>query len=120
MVEPILIWGAGAMGGTLGAYWARAGVDVLMVDIDCEHTKACSTSGLRIEGPVENFTQIVPAVTPDQLKGQYSRIVLAVKAHHTAAAVEQLAPHLEVDGFVVSMQNGLNELIIAKTVDPGQ
>ena len=116
MVEPILIWGAGAMGGTLGAYWARAGVDVLMVDIDREHTKACSTSGLIIEGPVESFTQIVPAVTPEQLKGQYSRIVLAVKAHHTAAAVEQLAPHLKADGFVVSMQNGLNELIIAKTV----
>jgi ketopantoate reductase len=30
--EPILIWGAGAIGGTLGAYWARAGIPVLLVD----------------------------------------------------------------------------------------
>ena len=29
----ILIWGAGAIGGTLGAYLARAGEDVLLVDI---------------------------------------------------------------------------------------
>ena len=31
--EPILIWGAGAIGGVLGAWWARAGVPVLMVDV---------------------------------------------------------------------------------------
>ena len=34
----ILIWGAGAIGGTLGAYLARAGEDVLLVDI-VEHLK---------------------------------------------------------------------------------
>ena len=36
--EPILIWGAGAIGGTLGAYWARAGVPVLLVDIVAART----------------------------------------------------------------------------------
>ena len=41
---PILIWGAGAIGGVLGAYWARAGVPVLMVDIVPEHVEACRTS----------------------------------------------------------------------------
>ena len=51
MAEPILIWGAGAIGGTLGAYWARAGVDVLMVDVVAEHAAACSTDGLAITGP---------------------------------------------------------------------
>ena len=39
MSEPILIWGAGAIGGTLGAYWARAGVPVLLVDIVGEHVR---------------------------------------------------------------------------------
>ena len=48
MAEPVLIWGAGAIGGILGAYWARAGVPVLMVDIVHEHVKACATSGLTI------------------------------------------------------------------------
>ena len=50
--EPILIWGAGAIGGTLGAYWARAGIPVLLVDIVPEHVEACRTTGLAISGPI--------------------------------------------------------------------
>ena len=114
MSEPILIWGAGAIGGILGAYWARAGVPVLMVDIVPEHVEACATTGLAISGPVEEFTQVVPCVTPDQLSGTYSRIVLAVKAQATEAALAQLKPHLAPDGFVLSAQNGLNERVIAQ------
>jgi 2-dehydropantoate 2-reductase len=114
MNEPILIWGAGAIGGILGAYWARAGVPVLMVDIVPEHVAVCNTRGLSIEGPVEEFTQIVSCVTPDQLKGTYGRIVLAVKAQATEAALKQLMPHLAQNGFILSAQNGLNEHVIAK------
>ena len=113
MTEPVLIWGAGAIGGILGAYWARAGVPVLMVDIVEDHVTACTSSGLCIEGPVEEFTQVVPCVLPDQLEGIYSRIVLAVKAQATESAMKQLLPHLAADGFVLSAQNGLNEHVIA-------
>ncbi|AGI70232.1 putative ketopantoate reductase (plasmid) [Octadecabacter antarcticus 307] len=118
MDEPILIWGAGAIGGILGAYWARAGVPVLMVDIVPEHVAACNTRGLSIEGPVEEFTQIVSCVTTDQLKGTYGRIVLAVKAQATEAALKQLMPHLAQNGFILSAQNGLNEHVIAKHAGP--
>lgn len=113
---PILIWGAGAIGGTLAAYWQRAGVEVLLVDIVEEHVEACRTSGLRIEGPVEEFSAIVPARTPDEIAGTYERIVLAVKAQHTEAACEQLRPHLAENGYVLSAQNGLNEIAIARAV----
>jgi 2-dehydropantoate 2-reductase len=111
--EPILIWGAGAIGGTLGAFWARAGVPVLLVDIVAEHVQACRTTGLEISDPIEAFKVTVPAVEPHELRGLYRRIVLAVKAPATAAALEQLAPHLAPDGFVLSAQNGLNEIAIA-------
>ena len=116
MAEPILIWGAGAIGGTLGAYWARAGHDVLLVDSEAAHAEACRTVGLDIEGPVDSFRQIVPAVTPADVRGRFGRIVLAVKAHATEEALEALAPHLAPDGFVLSAQNGLNELAIAARV----
>lgn len=116
MAEPILIWGAGAIGGTLGAYWARAGHDVLMVDIVAEHAARCNDDGVNITGPVEQFRQVAPATTPDRLTGTFDRIVLAVKAQHTKQAVVQLKPHLADDGFVLSAQNGLNELAIAETV----
>jgi len=116
--EPIVVWGAGAIGGTLGAYWARAGLPVLLVDIAREHVEACRSSGLRVEGPVEKFTQVVPAATPDELKGVFRRVVLAVKAPATEAATLALAPHLAQDGYVLSAQNGLNEIAIAKIVGP--
>ena len=38
------------------------------------------------------------------------------KAHHTGVAVRTLAPHLAAGGYVVSAQNGLNELAIAEVV----
>ena len=114
--QPILIWGAGAIGGVLGAYWARAGLPVLMVDIVREHVEVCRTSGLSITGPVEQFTQVVPAVTPDELEGVYDVIVLAVKAQATEAALAMLLSHLAPTGYVLSAQNGLNEIVIARAV----
>ena len=114
--QPILVWGAGAIGGVLGAYWARAGLSVLMVDIVREHVEVCRTSGLSITGPVEQFTQVVPAVTPDELEGVYDVIVLAVKAQATEAALAMLLPHLAPNGYVLSAQNGLNEIVIARAV----
>ncbi len=114
--EPILIWGAGAIGGTFGAYLARAGHQVVFVDKVAEHVEKINSQGLKIVGPIEEFTVQTPAYTPDQLQGQFSSTFLAVKAHHTAEAISDLAQHLAPDGFVVSAQNGLNELEIAKTV----
>ncbi len=117
---PILIWGAGAIGGTLGAYWTRAGVPVVLVDQVAEHVEACRTRGLNITGPVEAFSIKVPASTPSEVRGQYPRIVLAVKAQATEAALQQLMPHLAPDGFVLSAQNGLNELAITKAIGPAR
>jgi 2-dehydropantoate 2-reductase len=116
MADTILIWGAGAVGGTIGAYWTRAGHDVLLVDKDPEHVAAMNATGLAIEGPVEEFRQAVRAVLPEQVTGRYRRVVLAVKAHHTEDAARQLLPHVADDGYVLSAQNGLNELVIAKVV----
>ena len=83
--EPIVIWGGGAIGGTLAAYWSRAGIPVLLVDIVKEHVEACRTRGLVISGPVEEFTVKVPAAMPDEVRSTYRRIVLAVKAQATEA-----------------------------------
>jgi 2-dehydropantoate 2-reductase len=111
-----LFWGAGAIGGTLAAYLARAGHDVTAVDTVAEHVAAINRSGLTINGPIDNFTQRVPAFTPDTVSGEWDTVVLATKAHHTEAAVRAALPHVSAAGCVVSAQNGLNELAIAKVV----
>ena len=114
--SPLLIWGAGAIGGTVGAYWRRAGHDVLFVDRDADHVAAINQTGLKIEGPIEEFTVQAPAVLPEGVKGKFDTVFLCVKAPATATASEALAPFVADQGCVVSLQNGLNERVIAKRI----
>ncbi|HEY2163802.1 MAG TPA: ketopantoate reductase family protein [Gemmatimonadaceae bacterium] len=111
-----LVWGAGAIGGTLGAYLARAGHEVTFVDTDADHVSAIDAVGISITGPVAEFMQLVPAFRPEELSGRWNTIILATKAHHTETATRALAPHLTDDWCVVSAQNGLNELTIAQII----
>ena len=46
MEKTLLIWGSGGIGGTIGAYLARSGSDVLMVDMVAEHVEAMNREGL--------------------------------------------------------------------------
>lgn len=114
--KDILIWGAGAIGGTAGAYLLRAGYDVTLVDADEAHVAAIRENGLHISGPIDDFRVHAEVYTPAQLRGTWQRVFLAVKAHHTTEAARQLLPHLADDGFVLSMQNGLCEPLIADVV----
>ncbi|GHF38331.1 2-dehydropantoate 2-reductase [Deinococcus metalli] len=108
----MLIWGAGAIGGTIGAYLIRAGVDVTFVDVAADHVRAIRERGLHITGPIEEFTVSAPACTPDELSGQWPLALLCVKAQDTRTAGDALAPHVAPSGAVVSVQNGLNPLIL--------
>ena len=112
----IIIWGAGAIGGTLGAYLIRQGQDVLFVDVDEDHVAAINQSGLHISGPVETFSVKAQALMPAQLDETCQVILLCTKAQHTRQATESLVGCLAADGFVMSVQNGLNELIIQDIV----
>lgn len=111
-----LIWGAGAIGGTMGACLARAGHDVTMVDNVTEHVEAMRRHGLRITGPLADFTVPMPAFTPETVVGTWDVAFLATKAHHTQSAIRSLQPHVSPQGCVVSAQNGLNEIAIADVV----
>jgi 2-dehydropantoate 2-reductase len=113
-----LIWGAGAMGGTVGAYLVRAGHDVTFVDRMAEHVDTININGLHITGPLDDFVIRAPAFTPETVTGTFETILLCVKAHDTPQATQALTPHLASDGMVVSIQNGLNERVIANIVRP--
>ena len=116
MAERILIWGAGAIGGSVGAWLKRAGHDITFVDVVPEHVAAIRDTGLHITGPVEEFIVHASAFTREELTGTWQRIFLSVKAQHTEAATRSLTPHLAQDGYVLSLQNGLNERIIQRIV----
>jgi 2-dehydropantoate 2-reductase len=113
---PILVWGAGAIGGTVGAHLVRARHAVVFVDIVEEHVAAIAdpARGLAVEGPVASFRVHAPACLPGALKGAFRRVLLCVKTHDTEAACRALLPHLAADGYVLSLQNGLCERMIAE------
>ena len=116
MSDPILIWGAGAIGASLGAAFVRAGEPVLFVDAAADHVAAINARGLSITGPVAPHHVTARALLPDEVTGAFRRSILAVKAHHTENAIAALAPHVAPDGVVVSAQNGLNERVIAARI----
>jgi 2-dehydropantoate 2-reductase len=116
----VTIWGAGAIGGITGASLARAGHDVLLVDVNAEHVAAMRREGLRILDGRGDWHASVRAATPEEVRGPLGTILLAVKAQATATAVEQFGPHLAPEGIVVSLQNGLNPEHIAARVGAGR
>lgn len=116
MPDRILFWGAGAIGGTAGAYLRAAGHDITFVDTDAAHVAAIRAKGLKITGPIGQFTIQAPAFTPAEITGAWDHVFLCVKAQHTEDAARALAPHLGTDGYVLSLQNGLCEDIIAGVV----
>ncbi len=98
--DPIVIWGAGAVGGCIGAWLIRAGMDVLFVDTDAAHAEAIRAHGLRIVGPVDEFRVPASCVHPEDVTPGLGLILLAVKAHHTEDALAVIVPLLSVAGSV--------------------
>lgn len=103
----ITIYGAGAIGGLIGAYLAQAGEDVRLVDRMAEHVEAMNGHGLRISGAAD-FTVPVRACRPEELPGPLGLTFLAVKSQDTDAALDVLAPLAGAETVIVSLQNGMN------------
>jgi 2-dehydropantoate 2-reductase len=112
-----VVLGCGAVGGTVAAGLVRAGHPVLACDADPAVVEAIRARGLRITGPVEDFTVPMRIVTPGELPDEIDcPVLVAVKAHHTAAAAALLAGRLHGGGYVVSLQNGLTTPVLASAV----
>jgi len=62
------IYGAGAIGGSLGAYMVRAGEDVLFVDKSEDHVNRMKKEGLKVDGFGGEVIAQVKAVSPGELR----------------------------------------------------
>jgi 2-dehydropantoate 2-reductase len=108
--------GAGAIGGTIGAFMVREGEDVEFVDSASDHVAAMRAEGLSVEGAEGSFTVPVVAWSPEELRGPLEVVLLAVKAQHTESAVRSILPQIDDGTVLVSLQNGLCEPIIARLI----
>ncbi|MEV4729551.1 2-dehydropantoate 2-reductase [Saccharopolyspora sp. NPDC049426] len=105
--------GGGAIGGTLAFHLARAGHHVTVVDADPAHVAAINEHGLILDRAGSPESVRLSAAVPDAFSGPLDRVLLAVKAQATESAARWLAPRLGPDGYVVSVQNGFNEPVLA-------
>ena len=136
----IVIAGAGAIGGYLGARLSRAGADVVLFARG-PHLRAMQQRGLRVRSPDGDF-EVKPELTGDLATvGQADVVFLGVKAHSLTALAPSLPQLFHADTVVVSTQNGIpwwyfqgasGELaglsldrvdpggVIAKAIEPGR
>lgn len=113
------IIGAGAIGGVIASYLAYQGNNVTVVDINQKHIDAINKKGLTIETTQEPMVVRMVAVTFDQLTKTADKldvVILAVKSQHTEHVMNQIKHLVGESTVVISMQNGLNEQIIASII----
>jgi 2-dehydropantoate 2-reductase len=115
-MSKIAIWGSGAIGGTIGARLVRTGEEVLLVDTVKSHVETMNTEGLFIEDDDKGVNVKVKAFLPEELKPPLDLVFLAVKAHHTLDAIRMIKSLIEKNSIVISLQNGLNEELIAEQI----
>jgi 2-dehydropantoate 2-reductase len=102
----IVIVGAGAIGGYIGARLARVGADVVL-HARGPHLRAMQERGLRVVSGEEDF-EVRPAVTGDLGSiGPADVVFLGVKAHSLTALAPSLPPLIGPETVVVSTQNGI-------------
>ena len=107
------IYGAGSLGTILGAFIAKGGMPVELINRNKAHIEALNANGAKVVGTVE-FTQKVTSYCPDQMSGQYDILFLMTKQQNNKEVVQMLKDYLAPDGVLVTFQNGLPEMQIAE------
>jgi 2-dehydropantoate 2-reductase len=128
MGKRIAVVGAGALGGYCGGYFAHHGADVTLIDPWPEHIETIRAKGLTLDGmsAEERFTVTAAKtmhLTEVQSLSKQKPIdiaFVAVKSYDTEWATMLIRPYLAPDGYVVSLQNCMNEERIAGIVGWGK
>jgi 2-dehydropantoate 2-reductase len=105
----VAVLGAGAVGCFYGGMLARAGHQVMLIGRPL-HVEAFKKAGLHFEGL--KFDENIPVeASTDAAAVRGARLVLfCVKSTDTEQAATQIAPHLDPDGIVVNLQNGVDNV----------
>ena len=123
----IAIIGSGAVGCYAGAHMVQAGEDVTFVDPWPEHVETMRNKGLKISHlrDVPEFTVPVRAIHITELQSLAKEAPIdiafvCVKSYDTAWATTMVMQYLAPGGFIVSLQNCINEETIARIAGWGR
>lgn len=103
-----IVYGAGAIGGVLGARLAAAGKDVVLIARGA-HLEAVRRDGLVVDAPSGRSTLRIPAAAhPAEIEWRQGDVaLLAMKSMDTEAALRELAAVAPPETPIVCVQNGV-------------
>ncbi|ETX08653.1 ketopantoate reductase family protein [Candidatus Entotheonella palauensis] len=116
--------GAGAVGAYIGGHIARTGEDVTLIDPWPDHIEVIKNNGLQLSGTQGEHNVKVNALHLHEVQSLHKTPVdiafICTKSYDTEWATMMIAQYLAPTGFVVSLQNSINEERIANIVDWGK
>ncbi len=117
----IAILGAGALGCTIGAAFARSGHDVVLLNRNAAIVNAINTQGLIVQTPDGERAISIRAVLSANGEQPVDLVIVLVKSFHTAQAMHDALSLVGEETIVLSLQNGLgHEDILAEIVGRGR
>jgi 2-dehydropantoate 2-reductase len=124
MGKRIVFMGAGAVGGYVGGHLGRSGQDVTLVDPWPEHIDYIKHHGIQLSGTQGEYSVPVKALHLHEVQSLFKTpvdiAIICTKSYDTEWATMMIKQYLAPDGFVVSMQNSINEERIAAIVGWGK
>jgi 2-dehydropantoate 2-reductase len=106
-LKQIAVMGAGAVGCYYGAMLGRAGHQVTLVGRP-QHVDAMRRSGLRLQtSAFDEHVRVQASAEPNAVRGA-QLVLFSVKSTDTEAAGKAMAPYLEDDAAILTLQNGVD------------
>lgn len=120
----IVVIGAGAVGGYVSGQLTRAGYNVTAIDPWPEHVDFIKKNGLHLSNMPGEYSVPVRALHMHEVQSLVRNpvdiAIVCTKSYDTQWAATMVRDYLSPEGYVVSMQNGINEEKIAGAVGWGR
>src|SRR5579872_1633315 len=127
MSTRVVFIGTGAVGGYVSGKMTRAGEDVTLIDQYPAHVEYMRAHGLQLSGLTPEETYSIPVrvmhISDAQSLAKERPVDVAfvcTKSYDTEWAARLIQPYLAPNGFVVSLQNCINEERVAGVVGWGR
>src|SRR3989304_5939117 len=102
-----LLVGAGAIGSLVGAYIAKGGADVTLLDIG-DHIHVIEQEGIKVRTIRGDSFKVKVRASPDaKAINDVDLLILTVKTFHTEPALTSVAHLKNKIQLVLSLQNGV-------------
>lgn len=103
------VMGTGGIGGYFGGLLAHAGIDTHFVARG-KHLQAIQEEGLQVVSNQDSFRVMIHATSEPHEIGPVDLLLFCVKSFDTLNALRFIAPMVEDDTIILSLQNGIDNV----------